>query len=180
MPDDETPPVRRFVLKPKEITLTETAARPGDGTAISVQLMIKQNEIAAGRSSLGRPDDSPQSLPDQMGALLGSPLLAPKEITPTDPRSCPGDGTAIDARLILHENLIAAGKLGPEIVALPRKRMSRRTRDFILLVVMASLLVTLIAMQLPGTKGTVIMGIVLIAYVALLLAWIMFGVMDDY
>ena len=168
------------MLKPKEITPTEVPARPGDGTAISVPLMIKQNEIAAGRSSLGKPDDSAQPSPGAMGALLGSPLLAPKEITPTDPRSCPGDGTAINARLILQENLIAEGKLGPGVVALPRKRMSRRTRDYILLVAAASLMATLLMLQLPRSMGSVILGFVLVGYVALLLAWIMFGVMDDY
>jgi len=180
MPDDETPPSRRLVLKPKEITPTEAAARPGDGTAISVQLMIKQNEIAAERSSLGKRDDPPRSPPDGAGAPGGSPLLAPKQITPTDPRSCPGDGTAISARLILHGNLIAAKKLGPEVIALPQRRMSRRTRDFILLVAMAGGLVTALMLQLPRTLGTLIMGFVIVLYAAVLLAWIMFGVMDDY
>ncbi|HXQ80029.1 MAG TPA: hypothetical protein VN775_01865 [Opitutaceae bacterium] len=180
MPDDETPPIRRLVLKPKEITPTETAARPGDGTAISVPLMIKQNEIAAGRSSLRKWDDPAGSPPDGPEAPVGSPLLAPKQVATTDPRSCPGDGTAISARLILHGNLIAAAKAGPEVIALPRKRMSRRTRDFVLLVATASLLVTALMLQLPRTLGTLIMGAVIVAYAAVLLAWIMFGVMDDY
>ena len=119
MPDDEDPPVRRFALKPKEITPTETAARPGDGTAISVELIHRQNRIAGER-------------------------------------------------------------LGPEIIALPAKRRSKRTRDFILLVTVAGGLAGALVLQLPRTPGTLVMWLVLVIVAAMLLAWVMFGVMDDY
>jgi hypothetical protein len=180
MPDDENPPIRRFALKPKDFTPTETAARPGDGTAISVRLMHRQNEIAAERSSLRTGGGSPQCPPGAAGAAGGSAVLRPKEITPTDTPARPGDGTAISVELIHRQNRIAGERLGPEIVALPPKRRSRRTRDFILLVTMASLLVAVLMLQLPRTPGTLVMGLVLITYIAMLLAWVMFGVMDDY
>ncbi|HMD61716.1 MAG TPA: hypothetical protein VKG78_09800, partial [Opitutaceae bacterium] len=139
MTDDEKPPARRFVLKPMEVVPTDTPARPGDGTAISIPLMHRQNEIAELRSSLGRRDDS---APDPGGAQRGSPFLAPREITPTDPRACPGDGTAISVELILKGNRIAAGTREPEAIALPRRKVSRRTRDFALLMALAGLAVT--------------------------------------
>ena len=44
MADDATPPVRKLVLKPKEITPTDQVSRLGDGTEISIRLMHKQNE----------------------------------------------------------------------------------------------------------------------------------------
>ncbi len=180
MPDDENPPVRRFVLKPKEITPTETPARPGDGTAISVQLMHRQNELAEERSSLRKREGWPQSPPDAPVGPVGSPLLAPKEITPTETRACAGDGTAISARLILQDNLAAAKKLNPEIVELPHRKMSRRTRDFFLLMAAVIIALAFFMQMLPRTMGTLIMGLVITGFAGVMFAWIMFGVMDDY
>jgi|CZKI01.1.fsa_nt_gi hypothetical protein len=180
MPDDEDPPVRRFALKPKEITPTETAARPGDGTAISVELIHRQNEIAARRPSLRKGDDHPQSPPGEMGAPGGRAGFGPKEITPTEMAARPGDGTAISVELIHRQNRIAGERLGPEIIALPAKRRSKRTRDFILLVTVAGGLAGALVLQLPRTPGTLVMWLVLVIVAAMLLAWVMFGVMDDY
>jgi hypothetical protein len=180
MPDDEDPPVRRFALKPKEVVRTDSSARPGDGTAISVALMHRLNEIAAERSSLGKRGDSPPPPADTAGEPARSPVLGFKEITPTETPARPGDGTAISVGLIHRQNRIAADKLGTEIVAMPPRRRSRRTRDFLFLVTLAAAVAALFLLQLPRTRGTLIMGLVIVGYAAAMLAWIMFGVMDDY
>src|SRR5271165_1346876 len=167
-------------LAPKEITPTETAARPGDGTAISVALIHRQNRIAEERRSLGTRLGGPQPPPGAGEAAREPHALAPKEITPTEAAARPGDGTAISVALIHRQNRIAEEMRGPEAVALPRRRTSRRTRDFIFLVVLAGIVVAAFMLQLPRTPGTLLIGFFLVAYAAGLLAWIMFGVMDDY
>lgn len=179
MPDDDKPSGRRLVLKPKEVTPTDIPARPGDGTAISVALMHRQNQIAEARMSLGG-RDAQRSPPEVSDASWGSAQLGPKEITPTDSRACAGDGTAVSVPLILKANRMAEDRQGPKIIALPRRKMSKRTRDFILLVTMAGVVVAMFMLQLPRTPGALIMGLFLVAYAAGLLAWVMFGVMDDY
>ncbi len=181
MPDDETPPVRRLVLKPKEVEHTDTVARPGDGTEISVQLMHRQNEIAAQRSSLRKPDDSTQSLSDHATVAPEGPfVLKPKEITHTETVALPGDGTAISVELIHRQNKIADEKLGPEIVAMPVRRRSRRTRDFIMLMTVAGSMDIIFMLMLPRSAGALLMGLFGLGFVAAMLGWIMFGVMDDY
>jgi hypothetical protein len=178
--DDEKRSDRRLVFKPKEIARTDPVARPGDGTAISVELIHRQNRIAEERGSLRKGDDSPQSSAGDMGAPGGPPAFGFKEITPTETPARPGDGTAISVELIHRQNRIARERLGPEIVAMPPKRRSRRTRDFILLVTVAGLLAAALVLQLPRTPGTLVMWLVLVGFFAMLLAWVMFGVMDDY
>jgi hypothetical protein len=37
-----------------------------------------------------------------------------------------------------------------------------------------------LVLQLPRTPGTLVMWLVLVIVAAMLLAWVMFGVMDDY
>ena len=49
--DDELPPVRRLALKPKEIFPTEERSLPGDGTALSVELMHRMNQDAEARAA---------------------------------------------------------------------------------------------------------------------------------
>jgi hypothetical protein len=180
MPDDENPPGRRLVLKPKEVERTDSVARPGDGTEISVRLIHLQNKVAEERSSLGHWDGLPRSPADGADEPGRSPLLGFKEVTPTDPFARPGDGTAVSVALIHRQNRLAAEKRGMEIVAMPPRRRSRRTRDFILIMAAAGSAVTVIMLQLPRTRGTLIMGLIILAYVAAVFAWLMFGVMDDY
>ncbi len=180
MPDDDIPSVRKLVLKPREVTRTDAVARPGDGTEISVPLIHRQNRIAEQRLSLRRRDDGPRPPLGAGDAPRDSPPFAPKEIAPTEEAARPGDGTAISVTLIHRQNRIAEERRGPELVALPRRRMSRRTRDYLFLVTLAGLVVALFALQLPRTPGVLLMGFFLVAYAAGLLAWVMFGVMDDY
>jgi hypothetical protein len=180
MPDDEDPPVRRFALKPKEIARTDPASRPGDGTELSVRLMHRMNEIAAERSSLPKRDDSAQSLAEVPAAPGESPVLLPREVDLTDPRAVPGDGTAISVDLIHRQNRIAAGKRGPEIVAMPPKRRSKRTRDYFMLLAIADVPFAILLAAGPRTAGTIALSSFVIVFASSVLTWVMFGVMDDY
>jgi hypothetical protein len=47
--DDELPPKRRLSLKPREVEPVDKVARAGDGTAISVKLIHRENQLAAER-----------------------------------------------------------------------------------------------------------------------------------
>jgi len=180
MPDEERPPGRRLVLKPKEITPTDTSARPGDGTAISVPLMHRQNRIAEGRRVRGVRDDGPPPAPEAHEAPREPPRLAPREIAATEAAARPGDGTAISVALIHRQNRIAEERRGPAPISMPRRRLSKRTRDFWFLVMLAALVVGALLAQLPWSRATLAMGLVLVGIVAVVLAWVMFGVMDDY
>jgi hypothetical protein len=180
MPDDENPPVRRFKLKPKEITRTDTTSRPGDGTEISVGLMHRMNEIAAERSSLRRRDAPPESLAELAPPPGQSPVLLPRDVELTDPRAHPGDGTTISVDLIHRQNRNSAEKLGPEIVAMPPKRKSRRTRDYFMLLAIADIPFVILLVAGPRTPGTVALASFVIVFGSSMLTWVMFGVMDDY
>ena len=53
--DDKPPPARRLELKPKDIIPSDSASRPGDGTEISVPLMLRENRLAEARAAGARP-----------------------------------------------------------------------------------------------------------------------------
>jgi hypothetical protein len=180
MPEEEIPPVRKLVLKPREVTPTDSVSRLGDGTEISVRLMHKQNELAAEKAAIRRATHPPMPVPEMNVPPAEPSVFAPKEIVPTDPPSLPGDGTAVSANLILKENRLTADKHAPEIIAMPPKRRSRRTRDFIVLVALVNLGVLGLVLLLPRTIGSLILGFFLVVFVTVTLAWIMFGVMDEY
>ena len=69
--EDEKPDTRHLVLKPKEIELTEERSRPGDGTAISVQLIHRQNVLAEEKAARdrrrGRDLPRPPAVPSSYG-----------------------------------------------------------------------------------------------------------------
>jgi hypothetical protein len=177
--EDEKPDTRHLVLKPKVITLTEERSVAGDGTAISVQLMHKQNQIAEERSrGDGRRDVDPappRSASDQ--AL--PPVFKPKEIEPTDPPVGHKDDEAISVPDILLENKIAEQQKGWWHVRHRKKRPSRRNRDFILVVGGIDLAVA-IAIKVMSSAVTTIYGVAAIVLVTSMGAWVMFVVNDDY
>jgi hypothetical protein len=181
MADEQDPPVRKLVLKPKEVvTPTDTVSRPGDGTEISVQLIHKQNAAAEERAAIRMATHPPVEGPDVDPAPAESTVFAPKEFTRTDTPSIPGDGTAISASLILQENRINEQKYAPEVIAMPPRRRSKRKRDFILMVTVGILLVGGLLLVIPKTVGSLTLAVFFIVFFSAVLAWIMFGVMDDY
>src|SRR5580658_5753334 len=113
--DDEKPDTRHLVLKPKVIELTEERSRPGDGTAISVQLIHKQNalaqEKAAKEKRRGRGAPSPPAV-EPVPAPALAPVFRPREIVPTDLPAKPDDEESISVPDILLENQIAEHQSG--------------------------------------------------------------------
>jgi hypothetical protein len=172
--DEEKPDTSHLVLRPKEITPINQPSRPGDGTAISVQLIHRQNRIAEERASrVKRPDTGPA---EPSGPPPG---FRAKEITPLNPPARPDDEDAISVPGILMENQVAEVESGVADVKHRKGRRSKRNRDFF--VVVGSLdLAILIAMKLMPDTMTVIFGISAITLVTSMLAWVAFGVMDDY
>jgi hypothetical protein len=176
--DDEKPDTRHLALKPKVIELTEERSRPGDGTAISVQLIHKQNalaqEKAAKEKRRGRSAPSPPA-----AEPAPAPVFKPREIVPTDLPAKPGDEESISVPDILLENQIAEHQSGWWRVKGRKRRKSRRNRDFLLLVGGLDLAIAVLMRVMSNTVST-IYGVAGITLITSTFAWIMFVVNDDY
>jgi hypothetical protein len=178
--EDEKPDTRHLVLKPKEIELTEERSRPGDGTAISVQLIHRQNVLAEEKAARDRRRgrDLPRP-PAAEPAQALPPVFKPKDIVPTDPPAKPGDEEAVSVPDILLENQIAEHRSGWWRVKGGKKRRSKRNRDFILVVGGLDLAIAVGIKVMSSTVST-IYGIAGITLITSMVAWVMFVVNDDY
>jgi hypothetical protein len=177
--EDEKPDTRHLVLKPKDIVPMDQVARPGDGTTISVQLMHRQNRLAAEKASGRRPGEiAPLSMPAQPGPEL-PPVFKIPEFVPLDPPSSPGDEEAIKVPEILLENRIAEERSGWGRIKNWKMRKSRRNRDYILLVGGLDLTIAII-MKVMSSPVTMIFGIAAIVLMTSTVTWVMFVVNDDY
>jgi len=174
----EKPDTSHLALKPKEIVPTDSRALPGDGTAISVRLIHKQNQVAEEKASRGKRSGSRTPAP-------GKPPVAPPpgfkaiEIESVNPTAHPGGVGAINVPEMLQENRKIEVESGLADVRHPKKRKSRRNRDFILLVgsIDAAIIIYVRIMQNPVAF---VYGIAGVTLVTATFAWIMFVVMDDY
>ncbi len=175
MDDLEKPKTGHLVLKPKEIVPMDPRSMPGDGSAISVQLIHQQNRLAEERSKkrvkkgLFLPSPEPK---------LPAGFKAP-EITPMDAPAAPGDPSIVSVPEMLLENRIAEERSGWGRIRHWRRRKSRRTRDFILLVGGTDLLVIILMRAMPGVV-TMVYGLSALVLVTVCFGWIMFFVVDDY
>lgn len=177
--EDDTPPPRRFVLKPKEVVPTDQPARPGDGTEISVQLIHQQNQVAEQKKT--RQWKLPEG-PGQSGPItssVGPHVLKPKDIDPVDKPARENEDEAIRVQQILLENRRAEEASGWGALKRRRARRSRRNRDFFLIVVPFDIVVA-IGMKLMPNMATYIYGSAAIVLVTTVAAWVMYMVMDDY
>ena len=152
--DDDKPIGRRLVLRPKVITPTEERSLPGDGTAISVALIHRENQLAQERAARPAGEGRPAPAPD--------------------------DDSAIRVRDMLRQNHAAPGGSGPELIAMPVRRRSRRNRDFAVLLAVAIGASGALALVFRDDGRVIALALSGIAFVALILAWILFGVMDNY
>jgi len=177
--DDEKPDTRHLVLKPKEIIPTDKASRPGDGTAISVQLIHRENALAEEKSSRRRRHErGPLSNRAEAAPAL-PPVFRPKEIAPLDPPSKHGDEEAIHVPDILLENRISEERSGWGRIKRWNKRRSKRNRDFLLLVGGLDIAIATY-IKVASSTVTTVYGIAAITLVTSMFAWIMFVVNDDY
>jgi hypothetical protein len=177
--EDEKPKTSHLVLKPKEIVLTENRSLPGDGSAISVQLIHQQNVLAEkksakmGKTGLFRAEPGPEAAP----AL--PPVFKAKEITPLNAPVKPDDDESISVHDILRENRIAEEKSGWGRVKRGGRRRSRRLRDFLLVVIPVDVALVVYMRFYSSTMTLVYAGAGLTLFTSML-AWVMFVVMDDY
>jgi hypothetical protein len=106
-------------------------------------------------------------------------VFRPKDIVPTDPPAKPGDEEAVSVPGILLENQVAEHRSGWWRVKGGKKRVSRRNRDFILIVGGLDLAIAVGIKVMSNTVST-IYGIAGITLITSTFAWIMFVVNDDY
>jgi hypothetical protein len=177
--DDEKPDTRHLRLKPKDIIPTDGRSSPGDGTAISVRLMHRENQLAEDRSLRGKPGDRRLSLNGGGSSPALPPVFKPKEIVLTDASVGRDDEEAISVPGILLENRLADQKSGWGRIKRWKKRKSRRDRDFILTVGTIDFAIAILMKVMPGAV-TMIYGIAGITLVTSMTAWVMYVVNDDY
>jgi hypothetical protein len=177
MEEFEKPDTSHLVLKPKEIVLTDRRAAHGDGTAISVQLIHRQNRIAEDKAS--------EAKRRGRRPALGRPPVAPPpgckaaEIERVNAPAPPGDEEAASVPEMLHENIVAEVGSGLADLKPRKRRVSRRNRDFVLLVGAIDAAIV-IYMRVAPSSVTFVYGIAGITLVTSVLGWVAFVVMDDY
>jgi hypothetical protein len=178
--DEEIPSTKHLILKPKEIVPIDKVARNGDGSAISVQLIHEQNRVAEERALRRMQQAAPRTESAAVGAAPVPDGFEPKAATPGVPPAFSARGEAIRVADILLENRIADEQSGWKSVQPKRRRFSRRTRDFFLLV--GSVDLAILVFTLHGNKEpiTFVYGISAVALLSSSAAWVMFVVMDDY
>lgn len=165
------------MLKHKDVDPVDKVARPGDGTAISVRLIHLENKLATERSAPLSAGEAAKPLERPEGM---SPIFKRAELAPTDPPSFAGDDSAISVHGMLQANRAAAIDSGPELIAMPPRRKSRRHRDFLLLLSCAVLSFGALAAVFRHDMQFVGLALFIIVFVTVILAWIMYGVMDRY
>jgi hypothetical protein len=178
--DEEKPSTKHLVLKPKEIVPTDSVARLGDGQAISVQLIHRENLLAEEKAVARRKTHAPFLLSQDASAPPLSPVFKPKDVSPMDPPAPAGDEEVITVPDILLKNKIAEVESGwGRVLPVKKKMISRRTRDFLIVVGPLDLAV-LLFMRWALNAVSFIFGIAAVTLVTTWLAWIMFVVMDEY
>lgn len=173
----EKPDTSHLVLKPKEIVPTDSRSLPGDGKAISVQLIHAQNRIAEEKASKKRR----RGVPPPPGGAKGAPPPGFREsdIDRVNTPALPGDEEAVSVPGMLQENVAAEVESGLARVKPRKRRLSRRTRDFALLI--GSIDAAIIVYMRTGSDPmTFVYGIAAITLVTSMVGWVAFVVMDDY
>lgn len=175
--DDEIPSTKHLVLKPREVEPIDRLSRPGDGTAISVQLIHEQNRIAEEKAVHRKREGTAFPVPPAEPELPRG--FKAKEIDPVNAPAHPGDSEAIRVPEILLQNRIAEERSGWGRITNWRKRKSRRIRDFLLILGFLDLPVIVLMRSQPNTIMFVY-GIAFVTMVTSISAWMLFFVLDDY
>ena len=89
-------------------------------------------------------------------------------------------GPKNDVHVILEDNLAHANAAGLNKLAPKRKRRSRRTRDYFVVAIPLNAFFAYVAFGHFSNVMTMAYGVAGIILATLGLAWVMFGVMDDY
>lgn len=177
--EEEKPNTSHLVLKPKEIVPTDPPSRPGDGTAISVQLFHQQNKLAEERLSGRKRRDQRPAAPARAPEPALPPVFKAKEIIPLNAPAFPDDDEAIAVPDMLVENKVAEVNSGLADVKHRKWRKSKRDRDFILIVGSLNLGIAALMKVMPGVV-TMVYGLSAITLVTSTFGWIMYVVNDDH
>jgi hypothetical protein len=175
--DDEKPSTKHLVLKPREVVPIDRLSRPGDGTAISVQLIHEQNRLAEEKVSNRKREGTAFPVPS---AEPGIPQgFKAREIDPVNMPARPGDEEAIHVPEMLLQNRIAEERSSWGRVKRWKKRKTRRNLDF--LIGVGSIDLAIMAVMLfTHNEVSLIFGISGITLVTSVAAWVMYVVMDEY
>ena len=179
MEDFEKPDTSHLTLKPKEIVPTDRRAVPGDGTAISVQQIHRQNRIAEEKSSTAGRRGRPPAPGQPPAELAPPPGFKAAQIERVNAPAHPGDEEAVSVPEILQENVAAEVESGLADVKARKRRISRRSRDFVLLVGSIDAAIV-IYMRIASNPLAFVYGIAGITLATSTIAWVAFVVMDDY
>jgi hypothetical protein len=175
----EKPETKHLVLKAKVIVPTDKPTVPGEDSAISAQSIHAQNELADKLRKKAKGRKQPSLAPPTKPEPTLSPVFKPTEITALNAPVRPGDEEAINVADILLQNRIAEEKSGWGRLKFWRRRKSKRTRDFLLIVGGIDLSIALLVKVMPSGV-TLVYGLSAITLATTTLGWIMFFVMDDY
>lgn len=85
-----------------------------------------------------------------------------------------------EIQALMRENVARADSAGLNDVASPRRRRSRRWRDYLLSILLVDSAIVALVLGLGVNPVTFLFGLGGIAIFTTGLAWVMFGVMDDY
>jgi hypothetical protein len=186
--EEDPPQPRRLKLKAKEISPVDQVARAGDGTAISVQLMHKMNQLAAEKAAAGAEAGTTYSgAAPRPAAIPFGPTArtdAPRKVAEPDPGTELAEVLEPEPENISVQDMLLANKLAAEerdkIVAMPPRRRSRRRQDFALILGVGAAATGTLMLVFRHDAQLIGLGMFAIVFLTVILAWIMFGVMDRY
>ncbi|HEY5227698.1 MAG TPA: hypothetical protein VIJ19_04100, partial [Opitutaceae bacterium] len=107
-----------------------------------------------------------------------APAERAAEPAPMDPAQSEEDQISIHR--MLRANEMAARMAEPELIPMPKPRRSRRMRDFGFLVGAAAVAVGGLLLVFRHDREMVALAMFIVVFVAVILAWVIFGVMDRY
>lgn len=154
MPDAQDPPRKRYTFKPTEFENVNGVRRDSP-----------QHEA--------QPTPDPGVVPNEKVRIDVRDLTRAAAIPTATARPAPRQGDN-EVHAMLRENVARANAAGLNDVALPSKRISRRTRDYVIALILgnAFLVVATVISPVFGAAGLIIYN--------LGLTWIMWFVMDAY
>ena len=174
--DETEPPTRRLVLKPR----AAIPSQPGDGRPPGAPPVNPADNLGESAPAEIRWDGIPSARPEKADNPDVPSVFKPKEITPINPHSFPGDESVISVHEMLHRNRVAADETTPELIAMPPRRKARRHRDFAL--VLGAALISYAVLVLVFIHNLPFLGLATfgVVFTIVILGWIIYGVMDSY
>lgn len=166
MADENDPPRKFYGLKPRNFERVNPAPEAGSSPAAEVPsdtIPIDPGPAAA--------TDAPIDTRElARAAATNMPLLTGNAAANRDN----------EIHALLRENLARANAAGLNDLAPQKRRRSRRWRDYLLSILLVNGAIIALVLWLGVNAVTFVFGLGGIAIVTTGLAWVMFGVMDDY